>query len=1164
MSVLEWKFDLPLDAPLTLSGLPEGYDAAILGDLARRAREDGGRALLHVASDDGRAEHLKRALEFFHPGVKVLLFPAWDCLPFDRVGPKADILSTRIGTLIELASGKTRGEKPVIILTTLNAALQRVPPAGWISSQALTIRERTTVARQQLSGYFTENGYLRVEAVAEPGDYAFRGGLVDLYPPHAPSPYRLDLFGDEVESIRTFDPLSQRTIRKVKSLELLPAREFGLDEASRENFRESYIQAFGPPQGDDPLYLAIREGRPHPGADHWLALFHGQLETLFDYARGAVLTLDTQVRDVVLQRLDDIQEYYLARKDMAGHMNQWSVPYKALPPERLYLTGREWESVLEKSAPKYISPYPTPEGEAAYSFGGTLGRSFIAEREQKDKNLFEAVAGHMKALQKAGKTVLIGAADEGSAKRLFGVFADHGIKNITLISEFSGIENLKTGHVALAPLQLDKGFETNTFALITETDILGDRLPRRTQRRRKAENFLKEASALTIGDLVVHVSHGIGRFAGLEAVTAAGARHDCLKLLYQGGDRLFVPVENIEMLSRYGDAAGEHLLDKLGGTAWQARHAKLKKRIREMADKLIEIAAARSLKDGPVMAPPGGIYEEFSARFPYSETEDQLKAIDDVLGDLQLGRPMDRLICGDVGFGKTEVALRATLAAVMAGFQVAVITPTTLLSRQHFNTFSERYQGLPVVIEELSRLVPAAAAKITRKLLSKGQVDIIIGTHALLSREISFKNLGLLIVDEEQHFGVSHKERLKALKSNVHVLTLSATPIPRTLQMSLAGLKEMSLIATPPVDRLAIRTYVMPADEVVIREALLREHYRGGQSYYVCPRIADLKEVAEFLTSYVPEVKFAIAHGQMPPRRLEDAMTAFYEGGFDVLLSTSIIESGLDIANANTLIIHRADMFGLAQLYQLRGRVGRSKVRAYAYLTTPPRKPLTGNAEKRLHVLQSLDSLGAGFTLAAHDMDIRGAGNLLGEEQSGQVKEVGVELYQKMLEQAVAERRTGTPEIDGKWSPVINLGASVLIPENFVEDLGLRLALYRRLSTLDNREEIKEFGAELEDRFGGLPAEVRHLLFVTEIKLECLGAGIARIETGPKGVIITFHKDQFKNPAGLADLLQDKKMKAKLRPDHKLIIFLKWSDIGDRLLGVLDLVKTFRKIAEAP
>ncbi|MBY0420765.1 MAG: transcription-repair coupling factor, partial [Parvularculaceae bacterium] len=589
------------------------------------------------------------------------------------------------------------------------------------------------------------------------------------------------------------------------------------------------------------------------------------------------------------------------------------------------------------------------------------------------------------------------------------------------------------------------GFETKDLAILSEQDILGDRLVRRG-RRKRAENFLTEASSLMVGDLVVHVEHGVARYLGLKTLDVAGAPHDCLQLEYAGGSKLFLPVENIELLSRFGSDDPDAPLDKLGGAAWQSRKARIKARIKMLAEQLIAIAAKRELKTVGAILPGQGVYDEFCARFPYAETEDQENAIADVVEDLAKGRPMDRLVCGDVGFGKTEVALRAAFIVAMTGRQVAVIAPTTLLARQHFKRFTERFKGFPVKVAALSRLVSAAESEKVRQGLKSGDVDLVIGTHALLAKSVEFRDLGLLVVDEEQHFGVKHKERLKEFRADTHVLTLTATPIPRTLQLAMSGIRDLSLISTPPVDRLAVRTTVGPFDPVVARETLLREHFRGGQSFYVAPRIADLAGVAEFLDVQVPEIKYKIAHGQMAGGELEDIMNAFYDGKFDVLVSTTIIESGLDISTANTMIVHHADQFGLAQLYQLRGRVGRAKLRAYAYLTTSPRKILTEAAERRLKVMQSLDTLGAGFTLASHDLDIRGAGNLLGEEQSGQVKEVGVELYQHMLEEAVtALRQGGEDKGDGQWSPTISIGAAVLIPEDYVADLDVRMGLYRRL-----------------------------------------------------------------------------------------------------------------------
>ena len=700
--------------------------------------------------------------------------------------------------------------------------------------------------------------------------------------------------------------------------------------------------------------------------------------------------------------------------------------------------------------------------------------------------------------------------------------------------------------------------------MISEQDVLGDRLIRAPKKKRRAENFLTEAQSLSPGDLVVHVDHGVGRYMGLEVVEALGAPHECIHLEYAEAARLFLPVENIELLSRYGHDEG--LLDRLGGGAWQAKKARLKERIREVADRLIRIAAERHLRKGAILSPPEGMWDAFSARFPYEETEDQLRAIEDVMADLTSGTPMDRLVCGDVGFGKTEVAMRAAFVAALSGMQVAVIAPTTLLARQHAKSFAERFRGFPVEVRQLSRFVGAKEASQTRDGLARGTVDIVIGTHAVLAKSVRFQNLGLLVIDEEQHFGVTHKERLKEMRSDIHVLTLTATPIPRTLQLSLTGVRDLSIIGTPPVDRLAIRTYVSEFDTVTIREALVREHYRGGQSFFVVPRIADLPEIEDWLKTEVPELTYVVAHGQMAAGELDDKMNAFYDGKYDVLLSTTIVESGLDIPTANTMVVHRADMFGLAQLYQIRGRVGRAKTRAYAYLTTKPRTKLTDSAEKRLRVLGSLDSLGAGFTLASQDLDIRGAGNLIGEEQSGHIREVGYELYQSMLEEAIAKIKAGEMEglaaSDDQWAPTINLGVPVLIPESYVPDLDVRLGLYRRLSALHTKVELEGFAAELIDRFGKLPREVNTLLLVVRIKAECKKAGIAKFDAGPKGATIQFWNDKFANPAGLVEFVQDQKGLAKIK-DNKIVVRRDWKKDSDKIKGAFAIARDLAQKAKA-
>lgn len=1146
---------------LTLGEVPEGFDALVLADLTRARVENGNGLVLHIARDDARLAAMREALGFFAPDLAVEVFPAWDCLPYDRVSPHPDITSRRMATLSRLAARKADAG-PLIVLASINAVMQRVPARDGVKGAAWSARLGQRISLDDLTSYLAANGYSRSGTVRERGEVAVRGGIVDIFPPGFEEPLRLDMFGDTLEAVRTFDPESQLTTGMLKGVDLVPAGEIHLDNEVVARFRRGYVATFGAVNSSDPLYEAVSEGRKHQGMEHWLPLFYEKLETLFDYLPDSLVTLDAQVEEAMQARLALIEDYYQARVSAREIKTLDVTAYKPLKPAALYLDGEEWGQLTRDLQMRVFTPFATPEGSRGINLGAKQGRNFAAERNQDGVNIFEVLGGHIAGLRKTGKRIVIASWSEGARDRLAHVLNDHHIPNVLLTDQWSDVNSVNKSTVSLIVLGLEAGFETNELALISEQDVLGDRLLRQ-RRSKRAANFLSEASSLSPGDLVVHVDHGIGRFERLQTIDVMGAPHDCLLLTYHGGDKLYLPVENIELLSRYGSDDSNAQLDRLGGTGWQARKAKLKKRIREMAGELIKIAAARALKSAPVFEPQPGAYDEFCARFPFTETEDQEQAINAVLEDLALGRPMDRLICGDVGFGKTEVALRTAFVAAMAGQQVAVVVPTTLLARQHYKTFTQRFHGLPIQIRHMSRLVSTKDLAEAREGLASGHVDIVIGTHALLGKTIKFHNLGLMIVDEEQHFGVVHKERLKQMRAEVHVLTLTATPIPRTLQLALSGVRELSIIATPPVDRLAVRTYVSPFDPVVIREALLREHYRGGQSFYVVPRIADLADAEEFLREHVPEVKFISAHGQMAAGEIEDRMNAFYDGKYDVLLATTIIESGLDIPTANTLVVHRADMFGLSQLYQIRGRVGRSKARAYAYLTTPPNRTMTPGAEKRLRVLQSLDSLGAGFTLASHDLDIRGAGNLLGDEQSGHIREVGYELYQDMLEEAVAAMRGGGADTDeqGHWSPTINVGTPVLIPENYVPDLAARMALYRRLSDVESRQQVDAFGAELIDRFGPLPDEVEFLLKIVEIKGMCRTANVEKIEAGPKGVVLAFRDNSFANPGALVEIINRERGNAKLRPDHKLVFKRDWEAPEERLTGTYRLMKTLAELA---
>ncbi len=1170
---IDFKKLVEFEGELTLAALPEGMTALTLGDLARaRHRLGKGRISVFIARDDARAAAVARGLGFFAPGIRCLDFPAWECQPYDRVSPKAEILSRRMAALSALARLHTSDADtgPVIVLTTVNAVLQRVPPRAVVADSSRHLAPGAFLDVEDLLAYLTRHGYLRTSTVREPGEFAVRGGIIDLFPPGNAQPVRLDLFGDTLDSIRTFDADSQRTSGQIQALDLVPVSEAPLDDDAVRRFRSAYVAAFGAVTEADPLYEAISEGRRYPGMEHWLPLFHERLETLFDHlADPALLVLDHLAQDSCDSRLELIADHYQARererqRTLEAPEGLAPPPYKPLAPDALYLTAADWRNELAKHPVRLFTPYQQPPSPTCLDGGATLCRNFAGERAAGE-NVFDALARHLAELKAAGKRTLIACWSAGSADRMAGVLVDHGVADLTPVESWQEALALPPTATGLTVLELEHGFETPDLAVIGEQDILGDRLVRVSRRPKRAADFIAEATSLSQGDLVVHVEHGIGRYEGLVTLEISGAPHDCLLLIYQGGDKLYLPVENIELLSRFGSDESEAQLDRLGGAGWQARKARLKQRIREMAQDLIKVAAARELRRAEIIEAPDGLYDEFCARFPFEETEDQQRTIHDVLADLQKGRPMDRLVCGDVGFGKTEVALRTAFVTAMSGRQVAVVTPTTLLCRQHFKTFTERFAGFPVEVRQLSRLVSSKEASCVRAGLASGEVDIVIGTHTLLAKTIKFRDLALLIIDEEQHFGVAHKERLKQLKSNVHVLTLTATPIPRTLQLAMSGVRELSLIATPPVDRLAVRTFVTPFDPLIVREALLREHYRDGQSFYVCPRISDLKDATAFLDSHVPEVKYAVAHGQMPAGELDDVMNAFYDGAYDVLVSTTIIESGLDIPRANTLIVHRADRFGLAQLYQLRGRVGRSKARAYAYFTVRPNRILTGNAEKRLQVLQSLDTLGAGFSLASHDLDIRGAGNLLGEEQSGHIKEVGLELYQTMLEEAVAALREDAGEAggDSEWSPQINVGTAVLIPETYVPDLDVRLSLYRRLSTLQEQEEIDGFAAEMIDRFGPLPEEVEHLLEIVAIKALCRRAGVAKVDAGPKGATLTFRNNTFANPAGLIAYITQSASDTKVRPDQTLVIRRHWPEADQRLKGIQHIITVLADIAAA-
>ena len=1104
--------------------------------------------IIYISRDDRELKQVALGLSLFAPETEVICLPAWDCLPYDRLSPHGDITGERISALSKLAS-IANSKKKIVIILTINSFLQKVPPKSFYSDTTLILSKSDEYNLNEIINFLKNCGFKRTDTVREYGEFAIRGDIVDIFTDPSKHPYRLDFFGEELEKIRFFDSSSQIGLNEVENIILRPVAEYRLSDEYITHFRKKYISLFGASAVKDQLYEEISAGMTPVGIEHWMSLFHPKLFPITDWLPKASIVISHDFPIFSEKRSALIEEFYQSRFSVIG---QESFIYRPVPPEQMYISQKELKTLFEKKLPTIISPFSPPDdtkkSDAKLRLGGKIGPVFSAT--QKNEFSPSKSAAKMIKSELVNRCVILVASSKGAIVKLTDLISPYLSSSII---PFEPESKLVSGHIYSAVWPISNGFMLPNIWVLSEQDVFGNRQNRPAGRRKRSEEFLREVSALQSDDLVVHIEHGIGRYEGLETVKSGGGEHDCLRLIYAGGDRLFVPVENIDLLSRYGQQASDAALDRLGGLAWQAKKARIKGKIKEMADELIKIAANRQMCKAEKLDIPIGIFDEFCARFQFSETDDQMDAITDVIHDLASGKPTDRLICGDVGFGKTEVALRAAFVASMSGYQVALITPTTLLARQHGKLFEERFRDFPIQIGVLSRMTSTKNAVKIKQDIADGSCQMIIGTHALLSKNTVFNNLGLLIVDEEQHFGVSQKELLKKMRGDIHVLTLSATPIPRTLQMALSGVREMSLIATPPVDRLAVRTFIGPWDSIILREAILREKQRGGQVFVVCPRIKDMQKLFDRIKKLVPEASILSAHGQMNPLELDNVMTDFADAKADILLSTHIVESGIDISTANTMIIHRADMFGLSQLYQLRGRVGRGKQRAYAYLTTDPQLSLTSQAKRRLEVMQTLDKLGAGFSLASYDMDIRGAGNLLGDEQSGHVKEVGIELYQDMLRQAVALSKSGSEDknreemiSEDNWSPLISIGTDVLIPESYVRDLSIRLSLYRKIASVYKLETLQDIKVELIDRFGPLPEKVKNLLQVVELKQISKNVNIERIDAGNKGFSIQFRNNHFADPEKLIIWIASQKERVQLRSDHKLVIKQDLSNVAKR------------------
>lgn len=1126
----------------TISSVVEGYDAFLLEDFARALAKSGTKSLskdiLYIVSDGKEIARVAGLLEYIAPNLQILRFPAWDTVPYDRVSPNANIMAERINTLAELATNPNPAA-PRLIIASAGSVIQKLPPQKIFLNSMREVSVGKKLNFNDFLHYVSTNGYNRVEQVIEPGEYAVRGDIIDIFPVGTSDPLRIDLFDDEVERIRTFDAISQRTIGELPRYTFKVMSEVSLDANTVKSFRAKYREAFGAAFKDDEIYESISNSKKHIGMENWLPFFYEEsLPSLFDYIPAATVVIGSNFAESVKAKTDSIADYYQARLEALSVKSAADLDtYRPIKPELLYLNEKQISEIIKQKQAITLTSLSIPSANKVENIELIPGRNFSNAKNVTASQVYVDLKDYLNEYKKLRR--IIACYSEGSRERLFSLMSEHGIADLSFAETWDEAFEKAKHKVVLCIMPLAHGFRGNGYCLVSEQDILGERQHHRTKKA-SSKDFIADVSSLNIGELVVHIEHGIGKFLGLENIMAGGAPHDCLKILYANDAKLFVPVENIDVISRYGIEDDNIQLDTLGGMAWQAKKAKVKAKIRDIAEKLIKIAAERHLKKADCFIPPQGLYDEFSSHFPYNETDDQLNAISDVLADLNAAIPMDRLVCGDVGFGKTEVALRAAFAVAAAGAQVAIIVPTTLLARQHYLNFKQRMEGFPVRVKMLSRLVTPKEAELTKKGLEEGSVEIVIGTHALLSKDIKFCNLGMLIIDEEQHFGVAHKEKLKNLKSDVHVLTLTATPIPRTLQLSLTGVKQLSIIATPPVDRLAARTFVMPYDKVMIKEAIYREKFRNGQIFFVCPRVSDIFGIEKELRELVPDIKILVAHGQMPVKQLEEVMNDFADGKADMLLSTTIIESGIDMPSVNTMIVYRSDMFGLAQLYQLKGRVGRGKLRGYCYFTVPAKKQLKPIAERRLSILQALDTLGAGFSLASHDMDIRGSGNILGEEQSGHIKEVGIALYQHMLEEEIMRIKSGgsADEEDKihEWAPQITTGIPIMIPESYVRDLGVRLGLYKRIGEINSKAEIDDMREELIDRFGKLPDEVDNLLKTVEIKILCRAANIEKIDAGAKGILIMFHNNTFAEPGKLIDMVTRSFGQIKIRPDQKLFI----------------------------
>jgi len=1130
--------------------------ATALALLSAYAEHDG--VMLVVCNDIPHMQRLEAELRFFASqdlGDAIHLFPHGETLPYDTFAPHADLVSQRLTTLYHLHTGGGG-----LILAPWAALSQALPPPEFMDRFALWIRVGQTLELEDFRERLDRAGYQAVSQVTEPGEFAVRGSIVDLFPAGTEQPIRIDLFDDEIDSLRYFDPESQLTTGQVEEVRLLPAREVPLDEEGIHHFRHAFRMRFeGDPQ-KIPLYRDVSQGLAPGGIEYYLPLFFEQTGTLLDFLPGDALLALPGGRESVAEEWDrEIRERYTVRsKDPLRPV---------LPPEELFLDREAVETRLRDYS--RIELTAEAAGEAGADAPVAPPEEFPAARER------HAAIDHLaRYLQQDPDTpTLIVAESAGRRETLRELLGERHL----VPKEVSGWQAFCAGEgtLALTVGNLAAGLVLSESGLrvIPEAQIFGGRTPRREKRarRRDPEAIIRNLGELEIGSPVVHEDYGVGRYQGLTRLPSGeGYENDYLVLEYAGGDKLYVPVDALDRISRYTGSSEEGApLHKLGGDQWRKAKARAKKKARDTAAELLELYAKRAAKEGYAYPAPDASYQDFATDFPFEETPDQEAAIEDVLGSMQAPQPMDRLVCGDVGFGKTEVAMRAAFLAVQAGKQVLLLTPTTLLAQQHYDSLRDRFANHAVRIDLLSRLQSGKEINQSLTDIGEGKVDIAVGTHRLLQKDVGFKDLGLVILDEEHRFGVRQKERLKRWRAEVDMLTLTATPIPRTLNLTMAGLREISIIATPPDERLAVKTFVTEWDDALLREAILREIRRGGQVYFLHNEVRTIERTRDQLEKLVPEATIRVAHGQMRERELEEVMSDFYHQRFNVLVTTTIIESGIDIPSANTILINRADRFGLAQLHQLRGRVGRSSHRAYAYLVVNSRQGLTNDAQKRLETIESLEDLGVGFLIANHDLEIRGAGEILGEEQSGHIDAVGFETYVELLNEAIEDLKEGRgldteTELEEEDHGVqVNLHLSTIIPEDYLPDIHERLVLYKRIASAGSREDIQHLREEMVDRFGKMPDSTHHLLEIAQLKLRARALGVDRLEAGPVGGRVVFSHRPRVGPEQLVQLLQTDPQTYGLHGDRELRIKADWADPEARIRGVRALLDQLEQGAEA-